>query len=230
MSWAQVRQSAGKGARLVVAPRVLVDATAVPADRGALGRYVDGLVSALGAAGPIWPWPASEPTRSATAALCPAPRRRRARRDLPPGRPAGLGAERPAAGGPAGRRRRHPLAALLDAAAARPADRGDHPRPDVLHRARRAQPGRGDVLQGRDPHLGPPRHPADRAVQGHQGRAGPGLGADPPASTSPTTASTTAVPPAHPDPAAARPHRLGCTTARTSPTWARWSRARTSRR
>jgi glycosyltransferase involved in cell wall biosynthesis len=34
-----------------VAPRVLVDATAVPADRGAVGRYVDGLVSALDAAG-----------------------------------------------------------------------------------------------------------------------------------------------------------------------------------
>jgi glycosyltransferase involved in cell wall biosynthesis len=34
-----------------VAPRVLVDATAVPADRGALGRYVDGLVIALDAAG-----------------------------------------------------------------------------------------------------------------------------------------------------------------------------------
>jgi glycosyltransferase involved in cell wall biosynthesis len=34
-----------------VTPRVLVDATAVPADRGALGRYVDGLVSALGVAG-----------------------------------------------------------------------------------------------------------------------------------------------------------------------------------
>lgn len=32
-------------------PRVLVDATCVPADRGALGRYVDGLVSALAAAG-----------------------------------------------------------------------------------------------------------------------------------------------------------------------------------
>ena len=30
-----------------MAPRVLVDATAVPADRGALGRYVDGLVIAL---------------------------------------------------------------------------------------------------------------------------------------------------------------------------------------
>lgn len=33
-----------------MAPRVLVDATAVPADRGALGRYVDGLIAALGAA------------------------------------------------------------------------------------------------------------------------------------------------------------------------------------
>ncbi|HMA45787.1 MAG TPA: glycosyltransferase family 1 protein [Frankiaceae bacterium] len=31
-------------------PRVLVDATAVPADRGGVGRYVDGLVAALGAA------------------------------------------------------------------------------------------------------------------------------------------------------------------------------------
>ena len=34
-----------------MAPRVLVDATAVPADRGAVGRYVDGLVHALEAAG-----------------------------------------------------------------------------------------------------------------------------------------------------------------------------------
>jgi glycosyltransferase involved in cell wall biosynthesis len=34
-----------------VAPRVLIDATAVPADRGALGRYVDGLICALDAAG-----------------------------------------------------------------------------------------------------------------------------------------------------------------------------------
>ena len=34
-----------------MAPRVLVDATAVPADRGALGRYVDGLVIALCQAG-----------------------------------------------------------------------------------------------------------------------------------------------------------------------------------
>ena len=28
-------------------PRVLVDATAVPADRGGVGRYVDGLIAAL---------------------------------------------------------------------------------------------------------------------------------------------------------------------------------------
>ncbi|HEX4655377.1 MAG TPA: glycosyltransferase family 1 protein [Mycobacteriales bacterium] len=32
-----------------MAPRVLVDATAVPADRGGVGRYVDGLLSALSA-------------------------------------------------------------------------------------------------------------------------------------------------------------------------------------
>ena len=34
-----------------MAPRVLVDATAVPADRGGVGRYVDGLLGALGSAG-----------------------------------------------------------------------------------------------------------------------------------------------------------------------------------
>ena len=33
-------------------PRVLVDATSVPADRGGVGRYVDGLLGALGALGP----------------------------------------------------------------------------------------------------------------------------------------------------------------------------------
>lgn len=34
-----------------MAPRVLLDATAVPADKGGLGRYVDGLIPALDAAG-----------------------------------------------------------------------------------------------------------------------------------------------------------------------------------
>ncbi|MFB4297822.1 glycosyltransferase family 4 protein [Actinomadura sp. NTSP31] len=34
-----------------MAPRILLDATAVPADRGGLGRYVDGLLSALHALG-----------------------------------------------------------------------------------------------------------------------------------------------------------------------------------
>jgi hypothetical protein len=32
-------------------PRVLVDATSVPADRGGVGRYVDGLLGGLGAVG-----------------------------------------------------------------------------------------------------------------------------------------------------------------------------------
>jgi glycosyltransferase involved in cell wall biosynthesis len=44
------RARQGVGLR-VVALRVLVDATDVPADRGALGRYVDGLIGALGSAG-----------------------------------------------------------------------------------------------------------------------------------------------------------------------------------
>ncbi len=34
-----------------MAPRVLVDATSIPADRGGVGRYLDGLISALGPAG-----------------------------------------------------------------------------------------------------------------------------------------------------------------------------------
>src|ERR1700685_3919401 len=49
--WQQAPARRGEGERLLVAPRVLVDATAVPADRGALGRYVDGLAAALGATG-----------------------------------------------------------------------------------------------------------------------------------------------------------------------------------
>jgi glycosyltransferase involved in cell wall biosynthesis len=40
-----------KGTREVVALRVLLDATGVPTDRGALGRYVDGLIGSLGATG-----------------------------------------------------------------------------------------------------------------------------------------------------------------------------------
>ena len=58
-------------------PRVLVDATSVPADRGGVGRYVDGLLGALGqAAGrqSIWSWCASAPTPSVTPACCPTPR------------------------------------------------------------------------------------------------------------------------------------------------------------
>src|SRR5262249_20001664 len=42
---------------------------------------------------------------------------------------------------------------------------------DVLHRAGRAPPGQRHLLQVGDPHLGPAGDPADRPVQGHQGRA-----------------------------------------------------------
>ena len=34
-----------------MAPRVLIDATAVPGDRGGVGRYVDGLIRSLGQSG-----------------------------------------------------------------------------------------------------------------------------------------------------------------------------------
>src|SRR6201987_4607290 len=40
-----------EGSTWAVALRVLVDATDVPTDRGTLGRYVDGLIGALGGTG-----------------------------------------------------------------------------------------------------------------------------------------------------------------------------------
>src|SRR5580658_4782976 len=45
----QISRTIQTGREPLVAPRVLVDATAVPADRGGVGRYVDGLIAALGA-------------------------------------------------------------------------------------------------------------------------------------------------------------------------------------
>ena len=80
-------------------PRVLVDATAVPADRGGVGRYVDGLIAALAAGG------------ADLAIVCQradaerygrhgrhADRRARSGRHRPPPGPARVGADRPAAG------------------------------------------------------------------------------------------------------------------------------------
>ena len=122
------------------APRVLVDATAVPADRGGVGRYVDGLVSALGEAGADLVVVCQ---RSDAERFTPAGARGRDRarpvRHLAPAGPAGLGADRPAAGRAADRRRRHPLAALHDAAARAGAGGGDLHDVTVLHRARAAQ-------------------------------------------------------------------------------------------
>ena len=82
-----------------MAPRVLVDATAVPADRGGVGRYVDGLIAALGAADADL---AVVCQRARTGALLAARAecddRARPRRRRPPPRPAGLGADRAAVG------------------------------------------------------------------------------------------------------------------------------------
>ena len=107
--------------------------------------------------------------------------------------------------------------------------RGHHPRPDVLHRAGRAQPGHRDLLQGGHPHLSPARNPAHRPVEGDQGRAGPGPGRRPDQDRRglPRRRSRP-VPPARRAAAApgvgpARPARQ----AATSPTSARSSRART---
>ena len=79
-------------------PRVLIDATSVPADRGGVGRYVDGLLGALGkvcGSASTWPWSACAPIWSATPGCCPArrssPRRppsRTARPGSPGSRPA----------------------------------------------------------------------------------------------------------------------------------------------
>ena len=157
------------------APRVLLDATAVPADRGGVGRYVDGLVGA-----PL------RGRRSDLVVVCqrsdaerfePARRRRRGRRRAvrhraPPG-PAGLGADRAAAGRPAGRRRRDPLAVLHDAAARAGAGRGHRARRHVLLRARAAQRGQDRLLPLGDPHRGAAGQPGHRAVAGDPRRAGP---------------------------------------------------------
>ena len=124
---------------------MLLDATAVPADRGGVGRYVDGLIGALGAAGADLAVVCQRVRRRALRAGSHrrADGRRRARRHRAPPGPAGLGADRPAAGRPAGRGRGHPLAALHDAAARAGARRGHRARRDVLHRARAAHRGQG---------------------------------------------------------------------------------------
>ena len=156
-------------------PRVLVDATAVPADRGGVGRYVDGLIAALGAGGRrSSPSSASARTPSGTAGMAPdADGRPRPCRDRAPPGAARLGADRPAAGRPAGRRRGRPLAALHDAAARRAPGRRDHARRHVLHRARDAHRGQGHVLPVGDAHLAAPRGAVHRAEQGDPRRAGP---------------------------------------------------------
>ena len=174
-------------------PRVLVDATSVPADRGGVGRYVDGLLGALGRRDDVDLAVVCQRTDAERyeRLLPDAEVVRRPGRGRPPPGPAGLGADRPAAAGPAGRRQGAALAVLhLPAAGRLPGD-GDRARRDLLHRAGALRQVPADVLPLRDQDLAAPGRAGDRAEQGDPGRADPAARRRPdPASTWPTTAST----------------------------------------
>ena len=117
-------------------PRVLVDATSVPADRGGVGATSTGCSarSAVHRTSTSRSC-ASAPTPSVRG-CCPTRRGdRRARRGRPPPGPAGLGADRPAAARPAGRRQGAALAVLHLPAAGRLPGHGHRARRDLLHRA-----------------------------------------------------------------------------------------------
>ena len=174
------------------APRVLLDATAVPADRGASGATstVSSGPSARPAQDLVVVCQRSDAERFHRLRRRRRRRRRAVRHRAPPG-PAGLGADRPAAGRPAGRRRRDPLAVLHDAAARAGARRGHRARRDVLLRARAAQRGQDRLLPVGDPHRGAAGHPAWSCRRRPPGTSWSGCSTPTrPASTSPTTAST----------------------------------------
>jgi hypothetical protein len=97
----------------------------------------------------------------------------RARRRRPPPGPPGLGADRPAAAGPAGRRPGAALAVLHVPAAGELPGHGHGARRDVLHRARPLRQVAAHVLPVRDQDLAAPRGARDRAQQGHPRRADP---------------------------------------------------------
>ena len=150
-------------------------------------------------------------------------------RHLAPAGPAGLGADRPAAGRPAGRCRPHPLALLHDAAARAGAGRGDPARRHLLLRARAAQRGPHRLLPVGDPHGGPPGRARRRPVAGHPRRAGPAPRRRPGAHRRRAARRRPRhLPPADRTPSAAgSPTGSGCTAGRTSPSSVSSSAART---
>ncbi len=97
-------------------PRVLIDATAVPADRGGVGRYIEGLVPALDRAGAGIAVACQRadadrlPRIAPTARILSAPTTVSHRQERLAWEQTG-----PASAGPRDRRPGHPLPAVLDA-------------------------------------------------------------------------------------------------------------------
>ncbi len=161
-------------------PRVLVDAAAVPADRGALIRYVDGLVRALDRAGADLAVACQRADAERYTAIAPSAR-------IMPGpvsltnRSARLAWEQTGLPLLARQVGADVIHAPYYSIPLPPGVRTvvDGARRHLVHRARAAQPRQGDVLPLGHPHRRPPRQPGDRAVQGDQGRAGAGAGRRP---------------------------------------------------
>ncbi len=217
--------------RAMPGPRVLLDATAVPADRGGVGRYTDALLQALAAArrGPgrrvpgagrrrRWPTLGVREVVVAPASTASA------------GPTAGLGADRPAA---AGRARWGPTSCTAPTTPPRPPGGGQRrhaARRDVLHRPGRAPAGQGGHVPGRDAARGAPGGALRGAVGGHARGGGAPHRRRPrprrrrPARRGRRTCSRPWTPPS----GRGSPAASAWASGRGSRSWPRWSRARTS--
>ena len=155
-------------------PRVLLDATAIPAERGGVGRYVDNLTEALDAAGAalsvVCQNRDAEVVRPARPAQPDHPDRRGTGQ---PAGPARLGADHAVPAGQAAAGRRHPFAALHDAAGRVGPGRGDPARRHLLLRPRTASRGEGPVLPRLDPDVAASGGGLHRAEPGDRHRTGP---------------------------------------------------------
>ena len=214
-------------------PRVLVDATAIPAQLRGVGRYLDNLLPALVAAGADVIAVAQARDRQHFARAGHRLRAGPVGAGRPAG-PAGLGAVRPARGRGPGRRGPAALAALhLTAALDRPAG-GHRARRHLLLQSAVAHPVQGPVLPHRDPAGGAPGRRLHRAGPGHRRRAARAGWASTPdrVQVAHLGVDTDAVPPAgRRGPGRGPGPRPGWSRTRSSsPSWAPWSRARTSRR
>ena len=161
-------------------PRVLVDATAVPADRGGVGRYVDGLIAALGE------------VDANLAVVCQRSDAERYSRLAPqatvvPGppaishRPARLAWEQTGLALVAQQVKAevvHSPHYTMPLRVGRPVVVTD-PRRDVLHRAGDAHGGEGDLLPLGDADGATPGGALHRAEQGDPRRGDPGAGRGP---------------------------------------------------